>query len=139
MTNRLVPTGTYVDLDIGRNIDPNYVAELVEEMVTACPPPSKPQPSTLYTNPDTAGSSRLTMSSALALVAAELGRAKALYPRPFVNAHEAHSVIQEEYDEHQKEVYINCKDRNAARYRNELIQLAAMAIRALIEVDPHAP
>ena len=79
------------------------------------------------------------LATALAEVVNELKRAQELYPRPFVNAHEAHSIIREEFQEVENIVYVKHKDRNPAKLRNELVQLAAMCLRTLIEVDPHTP
>jgi hypothetical protein len=69
----------------------------------------------------------------------ELYAAWRSYPRPFVNAHEAHSVIAEEFAEFWDEVRRKPGDRNSSRCRRELVQLAAMCLRALCEVDWHAP
>jgi len=82
---------------------------------------------------------KLAPTDALYAIRDEFNRARELFPRPFVNAHEAHSIIQEEFDEFQREVYKNHKNRNPAKMRNELVQLAAMCLRALVEVDAHDP
>jgi hypothetical protein len=59
----------------------------------------------------------------------ELARAQAKF-ESFKNAHEGHSVIREEFDEFWEEV----KSNNLPRARRECVQLAAMAIRFLLEV-----
>jgi len=67
----------------------------------------------------------------------ELVRAKSLHPMPFHTPHEAHSVIEEEFDEFWDEVkkYNLPKGRDTRpAMREELIQLAAMAMRAILEI-----
>ena len=64
----------------------------------------------------------------LAAVAAELARARSQHA-PLHSAHEAYAVILEELDEVKAEVWSKVIDR--AKLRKELIQLAAMAVRAL--------
>jgi hypothetical protein len=74
----------------------------------------------------------------LASIYVEYNRATDAYPRPFINAHEAHSVIEEEYDEFKREVQKKPADRFAHTCQRELIQLAAMCLRAIVEVDWNA-
>ena len=67
----------------------------------------------------------------------ELIRAKKLHPSRMHNPHEAHSVIQEEFEEFWDEVkaFNLPKGRDTRdKMREELIQLAAMAMRAILEV-----
>lgn len=78
-------------------------------------------------------------TTAIADILNEVKRARSLYPRPFVNMHEAHSVIREEFQEVENITYIKHQNRNPAKLRNELVQLAAMCIRALTEVDANDP
>lgn len=52
--------------------------------------------------------------------------------KPFVNAHEAHAVIREEFDEMWDEVKAN----NIENSRKECIQLAAMCLAYLLEIKP---
>lgn len=66
-------------------------------------------------------------------VIAEVVRASKMFD-PMNSPHEAHSVIEEEFDEYWDEVkkYNPRKNRDTRpRQREELIQLAAMAIRAI--------
>lgn len=69
-------------------------------------------------------------------VSREVMRATRMY-LPLNSPHEAHSVIEEEFDEFWDEVktYNLRKGRDTrSRMREELIQLAAMAIRAVTDV-----
>jgi len=70
-------------------------------------------------------------------VANELFRAKKLHPSKFHSPHEADSTIREEYEEFWDEVKAfnlpKGRDTRPAM-RVELIQLAAMAVRAILEV-----
>lgn len=50
---------------------------------------------------------------------------------PFKNAHEGHSVIREEFDEFWEAVKAN----DLAHAKEEAIQLGAMALRFLVEVQ----
>jgi len=63
-------------------------------------------------------------------VVSQLLYAREKFPRPFVNAHEGASVIREEFDEMWDE--IKADNREAAC--EEAIQVAAMAIRFVIEL-----
>lgn len=73
------------------------------------------------------------MSIVIADIVSEVQRAKALHPGEFHSAHEAHSVIEEEYDELWDEVKKKHGGRDAAA-RTEAIQLAAMAVRYAVEI-----
>lgn len=68
------------------------------------------------------------------VIEAELLRAER-HGRQFASLHEAYAVILEELDE----VWIICKqkrkDRNAEELRKELIQVAAMAVKALKSME----
>jgi hypothetical protein len=69
-------------------------------------------------------------------VAIELERAKNLFPEPLNSPHEAYGVIKEEFDEYWDEVKAHNprKGRDTRlKQRAELIQLAAMALRAIDE------
>jgi len=69
-------------------------------------------------------------------IGAEVHRAGALFP-PLNSPHEANSVIKEEYDEYWDEVKKHNRmkpDRDTRpRQREELIQLAAMCTRAILD------
>lgn len=70
-----------------------------------------------------------------AAIAAEVERAQSLFP-PMINPHEALGVIQEEFDEFKAEVYrfnLNKNRDTRPQMREELIQLAAMCVRAIAE------
>jgi hypothetical protein len=64
----------------------------------------------------------------------ELKRAMKLHP-PMNSAHEAYAVILEELDEFWEEVRKKTEARDKSRIRQELIQIAAMACRTIIDLD----
>lgn len=57
--------------------------------------------------------------------------------KPMNSLHEAYAVILEEVDELWDEVKKKARVRNQANVRTELRQIAAMALRALVDLDPH--
>ncbi|CCO08263.1 hypothetical protein [Desulforamulus hydrothermalis] len=59
----------------------------------------------------------------------EVYRARSLYPR-FASAHEGYAVILEELDEAWNEIKVN----NTKRAKAEMVQVAAMAIRFLLDI-----
>jgi hypothetical protein len=73
-------------------------------------------------------------------VGKELERAMTLF-EPMHSPHEALGVIQEEFDEFKDEVYAFNPTKpgrdNRPRQREELIQLAAMALRAVHDTIDH--
>ena len=76
-------------------------------------------------------------------VATELARARELF-KPIHSPHEGLGVVREEYIEFEKEVFAfnlaKCRDTRPAM-RKELIQLATMALRTVLdalEFDPTA-
>jgi hypothetical protein len=74
---------------------------------------------------------------ALDLVGVELEAARLWHPRPFASAHEGYAVILEELDELFDEVRgINGKEEPhlRRRLRKEAIQVAAMAVRFLLDL-----
>jgi hypothetical protein len=64
----------------------------------------------------------------------EVDRAKQLFPSMFINQHEAIAVIREEYKELEEECFKNQKRYDLAAQRKEAKQLAAMAIRLMVEL-----
>jgi hypothetical protein len=73
-------------------------------------------------------------------VAAEVKRAMGLFP-PMHSAHEAHSVILEEFEEFWDDVKINPKKLSEGQrverlehMRKELTQTAAMCLRAIVDL-----
>ena len=73
----------------------------------------------------------ITLTEAITDVTAEYIRASKIFP-PFNSAHEGFAIIAEEYDELWEE--IKKKNRDPIRMREEATQLAAMAIRFLVDV-----
>jgi hypothetical protein len=69
----------------------------------------------------------------LSTVAAELERARAKYA-PFNSAHEGWAIILEEVDELWDEVRKRQGERDLARMQREAIQIAAMALRFVLDV-----
>ena len=63
----------------------------------------------------------------------ELIRARAMH-RDMNSAHEAYAVILEELDEFWEEVRMKKENRSKERMRTELIQTAAMCLRAVIDL-----
>ncbi len=70
--------------------------------------------------------------TALGMIQDELERAQAKHPNPFHSYHEGKSIIEEEYDELWDEIKIQKPDGD--KIRKEAVQLAAMALRFLIEL-----
>ena len=66
-------------------------------------------------------------------VKATLGHAVAMH-KPFNSHHEAYAVILEELDEYWEEVRKKRSRRDNIKMRGELRQIAAMAIRAPVEL-----
>lgn len=66
-------------------------------------------------------------------VITELDQAQEAFP-PFNSAHEGWAVLKEEFDELWGEVKINQKRRDLAKMRHEAVQVAAMAMRFIIDV-----
>ena len=63
----------------------------------------------------------------------ELQRASSLH-KPFNSAHEGYAVILEELDELWEEVRKNGARRSPEKMRDEAIQVAAMAMRFVVDV-----
>lgn len=77
----------------------------------------------------------ITSPSIVAEVLLELSRAREKHHRKLNSAHEAYAVILEELDEFKDEVWKKGSQRNRWNMRQELIQVAAMAIRAIEDLD----
>lgn len=89
-------------------------------------------PTTPYPEPERITGS--TLDSVLAEVRVEVERAVAKHG-PMKSPHEAHSVIQEELEELWDEIKADSGRDHSARI--EAVQLAAMAVRYLLDIDPH--
>lgn len=64
----------------------------------------------------------------------ELERAMSLFPGPQHSAHEGYAVLLEEVDELWSHVKTNQRARDLSAMRREAIQVAAMAMRFVVEV-----
>ena len=53
---------------------------------------------------------------------------------PFNSAHEGYAVIKEELDELWDEIKLKRSERNPVNLREEAVQVAAMAIRFLVDI-----
>ena len=53
---------------------------------------------------------------------------------PFHSAHEAYGVIMEEIREFEEEIFKNPRNRNRAAMRSEACQIAAMAMRVMVDL-----
>lgn len=73
------------------------------------------------------------LAQALADVIAEFYRAKDIYP-PMNSAHEGWAVLREEVDELWDEIKAKECTRNHDRLRKEAVQVAAVAVRFVIDV-----
>jgi len=65
----------------------------------------------------------------------EYSKAVSHYP-PFASAHEGLAVLQEEFEELKAEVFKNNHNRDYEAMRKEAIQVAAMALRFILDVKP---
>jgi hypothetical protein len=77
-------------------------------------------------------------------VGCELGLAIEKHPAPYNSAHEAFAVMAEEFDEFKAEVWKKAELRDQGAMKEELLQIAATALRAihdlgLIEYHPEDP
>jgi hypothetical protein len=72
-------------------------------------------------------------SRVLADAGEELGKALRKYGR-IHSAHEGYAVILEEFEELKAEVWKKPRKRNIARMRKEAIQVAAMALRFVMDL-----
>jgi hypothetical protein len=74
------------------------------------------------------------ISDAVREIIDEILRAKQLFPSMFINQHEAIAVIREEYLELEQECFKNQRNYDLDAQRKEAKQLAAMAIRLMVEL-----
>ncbi len=75
----------------------------------------------------------MKFEKALLRVTEEFNRATENIP-PFNSAHEGYAVLLEEVDELKAEVWKKDRERDRARMRKEAAQVAAMAMRFLVEL-----
>jgi L-ascorbate metabolism protein UlaG (beta-lactamase superfamily) len=74
------------------------------------------------------------MNDVLSLVAAEVQRAKTMFPTHFHNQHEAYAVLLEEIDELWAEIKKNQRNYDLELQRKEAKQAAAMLVRLMVEL-----
>ena len=77
----------------------------------------------------------MTLDAAVALATAELERACRKFPAGFHSGHEGYAVIHEELDE----LWDAVKHDDATACRAEAVQVAAMALRYLVELCDEEP
>lgn len=75
-----------------------------------------------------------TVQEILREVGAELMKATSCHGS-FASAHEGYAVILEELDEVKAEVWKKSTERNRDNMRKELTQVAAMAVRMILDLD----
>lgn len=75
----------------------------------------------------------MKLETALNAVAIEYGNATQ-HHGPFHSAHEGYAVIKEELDELWDEIKLKSSERNPVNLREEAVQVAAMAIRFLVDI-----
>ncbi len=75
------------------------------------------------------GPDRLKLTLAMGALEREIERAMSLHA-PFNSDHEAFAVLLEEVEEYKTEVFKKREDRSQLAMNEELLQIAAVAIRA---------
>jgi hypothetical protein len=75
----------------------------------------------------------MNIDQALALITNEVERAQSIYSM-FASAHEGYAVLLEEMDELKDEVWKSPKKRDYDAMLKEAMQVAAMAVRLMIEI-----
>jgi hypothetical protein len=75
-----------------------------------------------------------TFDAVVSAASDELVRATSIHTRKFNSAHEGYAVILEELDELWDEVKKNGSQRDVQKMRDEAIQVAAMAMRFVVDV-----
>jgi hypothetical protein len=76
---------------------------------------------------------KIELAKVLSEVSEELDRAVAAFPA-FHSAHEGHSTLREEFEELWDEVKVKQGQRLVHRMRHEAIQVAAMAVRFVLDL-----
>ncbi len=76
---------------------------------------------------------RALIESTLAEIGIELDGATQKFA-PFASDHEAYGVITEEYREYETHVFKKAGARDREEMRQELVQIAAMCVRAVVEL-----
>lgn len=95
----------------------------------------KTEPIAIFNPKEISASEYVTLTTkALTQVEVEIVRAKQLFPSMFINQHEAIAVIREEYLELEQECFKNQRNYDLEAQRKEAKQLAAMAIRLMVEL-----
>lgn len=74
----------------------------------------------------------MQIEQAVSLAVTELNRATALHGA-FHSAHEGYSVIKEEFEELWDEIKKRKENRNPEALKEEAVQLAAMALRFIVD------
>jgi hypothetical protein len=87
-----------------------------------------------HSSPVTTANETVGLDLILVSVANEYKRAGGLYS-PLNSSHEAYAVILEELEEFWAEVQKRDRDRDKERMRVELVQVAAMAVRTIHDLD----
>lgn len=93
-------------------------------------PLTQPDPEADFTSSD----SMLALEELFIDIDEELARATDQY-QPIRSTHEALSIIEEEVYEFRLEVYKKQKVHDPVAMRKELIQVAAMCVRTIIDLD----
>jgi len=78
-------------------------------------------------------STQIADDQALLMISAELKRTRQQFP-DINSLHEGYAIIKEELDEFWAFVKMKSSDRHAIQWETELIQIAAMAIRAYVDL-----
>lgn len=76
----------------------------------------------------------MDIATALQMVRNELEKAKKQYPA-FASPHEGLAIIEEEFLELRREVFLNHKVRVPEQMIKEAMQTAAMSIRFMVDLD----
>jgi len=77
----------------------------------------------------------MTTEEAIDLVIREITMVESNYP-PFTSAHEGYAVLLEEVEELKTEIFKSPGKRDYNQMKKEAIQIAAMALKFVIDVKP---